>query len=654
MVENAKHSINIDLNQFKLHIDLKSKIELTVHFDSPSRRFYFSIIALVVNEMKKIGRITSIPLKGHAGVLTLLNETVAGSAGSSDEGDLLLRIYRKWKDALPNLEEAPLFKVLGRKKEYGEGTGRIYRFTEPEKDAWANLFEYKGSEENVRLKFAIDKIGETLNNILIIYEDSSDADAWEKFISGLKEKKPEPDQPVLEQPEIVASPLERRRTLLPRRYRWMALMAVIVAVLGTITLAIWKTYLKPGPSNGASVEKMAFPLPDKPSIAVLPFVNLSGDPKKDYLSDGITEEIINALSKMPTVFVISRSSTFTYKGKPVRVQQVSEEMGVQYVMKGSVQWSGNRVRITVQLVDALKGHHLFSERYDRELKDIFAIQDEVTIKALTAMRAGLSVGEGDATAAEKGTKNIDAYLKFMQSLELVQNVNKDKIILARRLAEEALALDPKFVNAYANLAMILVIEAALGVSKSQKDSLDRAEELAKKAIALDNSNWWAHGALSYAYVFKKQYDKVLSPAERAVSLNPNSQYSWYVLGVALLNLGRYEEAIPQLKKSLRLSPVPLSQTLFALANSYRFLGRYDEAIATYKKLIQVDPTHSGAHAHLAVTYVLAGRQEEARAEAAEVMRIDPQFSVERYAKMVPYNQALVDQQVKALRKAGLK
>jgi adenylate cyclase len=457
---------------------------------------------------------------------------------------------------------------------------------------------------------------------------------------------------VLMQPEAAGKVIGEKE-LKETRWGWKAAVAVVVLALVAGGL-VWNFYLRTPRIERASKAKMALPLPDKPSIAVLPFVNLSGDPKKDYLSDGITEEIINGLSKMPTLFVIARNSTFTYKGKSVRVQQVSEEMGVQYVMEGSVQWSGDRVRISVQLIDALKGHHLFSDRYDRELKDIFAIQDEITIKALTAMRAGLSVGEGDAIAVEKGTKNIDAYLKLMQSLELVQNVNKDNIILARRLAEEALALDPKFVNAYANLAMIMVIEAALGVSKSPKDSLDRAEKLAKKGIVLNNSNWYAHGALSLTCLFKKQYDKALSSGERAVSLNPNSQFSWYVLGVALLNLERYEEAIPHLKKSLRLSPVPLSQTLFALANSYRFLGRYDEAIATYKKLIQIDPAHSSGHAHLAVTYVLAGRQEEARAEAAEVMRIDPQFSVERYAQMVPYNQAVLDQQIEALRKAGLK
>ena len=403
----------------------------------------------------------------------------------------------------------------------------------------------------------------------------------------------------------------------------------------------------------ASKEKMAFPLPDKPSIAVLPFVNISGDPKKDYLSDGITEEIINALSKIPTVFVIARNSTYTYKGKPVKVQQVSEEMGVQYVMEGSVQWSGDRVRITVQLIDALKGHHLFSERYDRELKDIFAIQDEITKKALMAMRVALR-GE-DARASEKGTKNLDAYLKLLQAWEHLQvAVNKDKVALARPLVEEAVALDPGNASAYAALANVNIIEVYVGASKAPRESLDRAEELAKKALALDSSLIYAHTILSLTYVFKKQFDKAISPAERAVALSPNSAWACFMLGTALFHSERFEEAIPHFKKSLRLSPNPIGQCLNNLAGTYRLLGRYDEAIATYKKLLQLQPDYLPAHVSLAAAYVFAGREDEAHAEAAEVMRIDPQFSLERYAKMVPFRQALVDQFVEACRKAGLK
>jgi class 3 adenylate cyclase/tetratricopeptide (TPR) repeat protein len=203
MVQSSRPSIQIDLSEFKLHLHLKSKNQLTLHFNSPSRRFYLSVIALVVNEMKKLGRIISIPLQEHLDLLILLNESVGGSAGSSDRENLLNRIYRKWKDALPNLEEAPLFKVLGKKKEGGDGAvGKIYSFTEAEKDGWANLFEYMGSEENVRLKFAVDKIGVGLNETSIIFGDSLNAEAWDQFIFSLKNGRKEESEPVKESAAI--------------------------------------------------------------------------------------------------------------------------------------------------------------------------------------------------------------------------------------------------------------------------------------------------------------------------------------------------------------------------------------------------------------------------------------------------------------------
>jgi len=183
MIAISIPSIQIDLNGFKLHLHLRGRNQLTLHFNSPSRRFYLSLIGLVVNEMKRLGKIKSIPIQGHFDLLVLLNETIGGAAGSSDKENLLHRIYTKWKDALPNLEEAPLFKVLGRKKEEGDGAiGKVYSFTDAEKDGWANLFDYMGSEENVRLKFAIDKIGVGLNEISIIFRDFRTGEAWENFI----------------------------------------------------------------------------------------------------------------------------------------------------------------------------------------------------------------------------------------------------------------------------------------------------------------------------------------------------------------------------------------------------------------------------------------------------------------------------------------
>ena len=276
-------------------------------------------------------------------------------------------IYKKWKDALPDLEDAPLFKVLGRKKEYDEGIGKTYHFTEEEKDSWANLFEYKGSEENVRLRFSIDRLGASLDDIVILYEDYLNGEAWEKFILGLKKEEEEklgPTALVSKEPEALVFRLWKWKISWSGRYQWAALTVAIILIMGATTLAIWKAFLSPS-DQVASVKKMVYPLPSKPSIVVLPFSNMTGDPAQDYFCDGLSEEIITALSKTPKLFVIARNSTFTYKDKPVKVRQVAEELGVQFVLEGSLRKVEDRIRITSQLTDALSGHHLWAERYDR-------------------------------------------------------------------------------------------------------------------------------------------------------------------------------------------------------------------------------------------------------------------------------------------------
>jgi TolB-like protein/Tfp pilus assembly protein PilF len=660
MTESAKtRPFTIDLNQFKLHIALKNRVELTLHFNSPSRRFYLSVIALVVNEMKRQGKITSIPLEGHHDLLALLNETIGGSAGSSEEENLLSRIYKKWKYALPNLEEAPLFLVLGRKKGYEGGIGKTYPFTETEKDSWANLFEYKGSHENVRLRFAIDKIGATLNDIVIIYEDSLNADAWERFISSLKEKgvekqEAEPDKRVSEEPEVAVPPLERRRTSLPRRYRWVALMAAIVVVLGAITLAIWKTYLKPDPGDIASTEKMAFPLPDVPSIAVLPFENMSGDPKQEFLCDGITENIISVLSKVPRLFVISRQSTFFYKGKPVKVKQVSEELGVQYVMVGSVHRFGNRIRINAELIDALTGRDLWAERYERDLTDLFALQDEITMKILTATRVKLTAGEISSAYSKyyKGKHGFDCYLKLMEALKYIDRENIEDNNVARRLSEEAISMCPENPVGYVRLSRVYISDYWLGNTKSPRETLEKAEELAKKALAIDDSIPMGHAMLSSAYIFKREYDKAIAEGERAVALDP-STYTAYAC--ALLVACRYKEAIVMFQKAIRLNPNAMSVTFVYFGHALMMAGRLEEAVSTFKKTIQRTPDNILPHYGLVATYSLMGREKEARAETEEVLRMNPKFSTDYYAKTFVYkDQSEMDKVVNAMRKAGLK
>jgi len=244
------------------------------------------------------------------------------------------------------------------------------------------------------------------------------------------------------EPEVIQKIAEKKRPA----PRWPRAALAVVIALGVVAggVALWKSYrTTPSPPiETASVEKMAYPLPDKPSIAVLPFNNLSGDPGQEYFSDGLTEEIIAALSSVPKLFVIARNSTFTYKGKPVKVQQVAEELGVRYVLEGSVRKAGDRIRITAQLIDALNGRHLWAKSYDRNLRDIFAVQDEITKNIITAMQVKLTAGE-EVKAAAKGTKNLEAYLKYLQAYELVNRMNPESNALAKQLAEEAITLDPE-------------------------------------------------------------------------------------------------------------------------------------------------------------------------------------------------------------------
>ncbi|MDH4241172.1 MAG: adenylate/guanylate cyclase domain-containing protein, partial [Phycisphaerae bacterium] len=374
-------------------------------------------------------------------------------------------------------------------------------------------------------------------------------------------------------PEAVGKVIGEQRAE-PRRGQRVALVVVTALLLIVGGLLIWRTVFPP--VQVASVEKMAFPLPDRPSIAVLPFDNLSGDPEQEYFSDGLTEEIISSLSRVPKLFVIARNSTFTYKGKPVKVQQVSEELGVRYVLEGSVRKGGDKIRITAQLIDAITGNHLWAEQYDRDLKDIFAVQDEITKNIITAMQVKLTKGE-EVKAASKGTKNLEAYLKYLQANELVNKINPESNALAKQLAEEAIALDPDYAWAYYILGRSNMMDVWVKASKSPKESIGKAIELVQKAIALDNTNADAHSALGFLYSMTREHDKALAQAEKAVSLNPNSAVAHFLVGKTLSFASRWEESIPEYKKAIRLNPIPPNSHLWSLGLSYAYTGQYEEA-----------------------------------------------------------------------------
>jgi TolB-like protein/Flp pilus assembly protein TadD len=399
---------------------------------------------------------------------------------------------------------------------------------------------------------------------------------------------------------------------------------------------------------------MALSLPDKPSIAVLPFVNMSGDPKQEFFSDGITEDIITALSKVPMLFVIARNSTFTYKGKPVKVKQISEELGVRYVMEGSIQRSANRVRITAQLIDALTGHHIWAERYDRDLKDIFALQDEVTRNILTAMQVKITEGE-QALHRDKGIRNLNCYLKLLEGRNYSNRFDIEGNNLARRMGEEALAMCPESSSAYYLLAATHMIDYLFGSARSPRESLNKAIELAQKAIALDDAYAQPHGMLSTLYSIKREHEKALAEGERAVALDPNGADAHALYATSLYFGGRPEEAIPLFQKAIRLNPLGPTWYFHNFGNALRITGRFEEAVPAYKKALQRAPDNIMAHVGLLVTYIMTGREKEARAEAAEVLRINPKFTTDHYVKNLPYkDQSVIESLVNACRKAGLK
>jgi adenylate cyclase len=437
---------------------------------------------------------------------------------------------------------------------------------------------------------------------------------------------------VLSYPGAAAHRVVKAKKAVGRSWRRVVLAIAAVLILGGGALAIWHFYLRPSPVEVAvtskktpspeSPDETPPPLSDEPSIAVLPFTNISGDPKEDYLSDGITEQIITALSKTPKMLVIARNSVFTYKGKPVMVQQVSEELGVRYVLEGSVQKEGDRLRITAQLIDAKTGNHLWSERYDRELKDLFDLQDDITKNVTMAMQVKLTVGQ-IAHLLGKDTKNLQAYLKVVKGLSHVRRSNKDDNEIAQGLYREAIALDPDYANAYVLLAWTYYHEAFNGWAKTPVKSYKKAMELAKKAISLDEQNAIAYMVFANVYVQTGQFKKVAAAQEKALSLDPADSLINFLYGMTLYNVGKFKEAILFLKKAVRTDPKHPDMYTSFLGLSYFWTVRNAEAIAVFKKLVSSEPKNSFFHAILGASLIAAGKSEEAIAVLEKALSLNP-------------------------------
>ncbi len=442
----------------------------------------------------------------------------------------------------------------------------------------------------------------------------------------------------------------------------------------------YRVVVEPGPGavTVPGPQPQRSPATDKPSIAVLPFANMSGDPEQEYFSDGITEDLITDLAKISGLFVVSRNAVFLYKGKAVEPQRVSQELGVRYVLEGSVRKAGNRVRISAQLVDPRTGYHLWAERYDRmapfqeandaggvkgrklelvtyddgDLTDIFALQDEITEKIVKALEVKLTEGEQEQMA-RRYTENLEAYDYFLRGRAYYARATKETTAQAREMFERAIELDPTFAGAYAILSHTHWQDWRNQWSEDPQ-ALERAFEAAKKAVALDDSLPLAHTHLAWVYVFRKQYEEAIAEGERAIALDPNFAEGYARLGQILTMAGRPQEAVDLVKKAMRLDPHYPHGYLFYLGRAYYAMGKHEEAIAALKKSLTRNPDLMVSHLVLAAIHSELGRTEEAQVEVAEVLRISPRASLESQREKLPYkDQAELERYLEALRKAGL-
>ncbi len=457
---------------------------------------------------------------------------------------------------------------------------------------------------------------------------------------------------VLLDPKEAGKTIEAKRKF--RRPLIAAAAAGLVIVIAAGGLAVWQPWVQQ--VAPARPDRMALELPDKPSVAVLPFDNLSGDPEQEYLADGLAENIITALSKIEEMFVIAQSSTFTYKGKPVKVQQVAEELGVRFVLEGSVQKAAERVRITVQLVDAITGRHIWAEQYDRGLEDFFAIQDEITLNVAAALQVELTEGE-QARLWRSTTDSLEAWSYFKRGDGLYRRHTREDLAEAAKMWAKAAEADPNWPIAWVALAWIPVTEVQFGWTEDPVGALERATELAEKALAVDDSHPDTYALLSRIHTLKGDYDKALALGEKALALNPNHSMNLAIVANNMNRGGSPETSIGLIKTAMRRSPFYPQWYPAVLIASYLLLGRYDEMIPLAKKFVTRNSGGAAkmVHTHLIFAYSEQGRIEEATAQISELLELDPDYLVARAkASLQGYkDQAFWDRYFKVLREAGL-
>ncbi len=428
----------------------------------------------------------------------------------------------------------------------------------------------------------------------------------------------------------------------------IASIGLVIVAAGMMVWRPWAPDIEP-----ASVARMAFPLPDKPSIAVLPFTNMSDDPKQEYFVDGMIEDLITDLSKISGLFVIARNSSFSYKGQQVKVRRVAEELGVRYVLEGSVRKSSGRLRINAQLIDATTGGHVWAERYDRQLEDVFALQDEVVARIVSALQIRLAASEKQGLK-RRHANSVKAYDLYLRGRSEFASRSKEGNRNAHVLFQQAIELDPSFARGYAYLAWAHARDYSRGWTAQPDHSLQQSQAMIRRANALDESSPLVQLVTGLVELDAREYEKSVIALEKALDLDPNYSDAYVQLADTLNSAGRPEASLEPMKKAMRLNPHPPHEYFAFLAKSYFSLGRYQEAADLFEKALKRNPTAQGFRMRLAATYAKLGRIEDAQWEAQEILAANPNFSVKQIAKVSPYRDpAQLERLLDGLRKAGL-
>jgi adenylate cyclase len=400
---------------------------------------------------------------------------------------------------------------------------------------------------------------------------------------------------------------------------------------------------------------MALPLPDLPSIAVLPFDNMSGNSEYDSLAEAVSESIIYALSYLPGMFVIARNSTFAYKGKPVEIRQVAEELGVRYVLEGSVLREKERVRVTAQLIDATTGYHIWSGRFDRTLNDFFNLLDDITKTIAIELR--VQVSEKIAQLSHK-TENFDAWAAAMRAYSLFTRGGGKNVAEARGLAEKAVTLDPKYGFGWAVLAVIHTLEVLYGISQSPADSIKLAAEYNERALTLDPELSCATANRGQIYLLQGKLEEAIALGEKAIAMGPSLDTNYLIMGIIMDFAGRFEDAIEFFKKAMRLNPFYSVSWLRYYGMSCLMAGREEEALTAFKELLrgakrgEYPPLFP--HLALCAVYAELGKEAETKEQVAELLKIDPNISLKSAGKAYRWKDPQhTERWLSALRKAGL-